>query len=346
MSRILPRSLAAAALAVCLVPAGAVGAQPAGADDTDLVDPVIPGCAIRLHRVPAALRAGLAESLRDRASCAARLDVWIVESPGGLYVLAIDPQHRVHERVVDAAALASLIAAWSEDAVDAPLLGLGPIRDGEQVALAPGQIDAPAARPRTVDAPPTRGLSATAVVLDAPREAEQGQGMTLAALGTTSPGGMQGAGVRVLVDLGLSRSWRIAAGASLQRDIASTFYVVNSAATLEEIGRTDTDVVVGLHRRWGSDGFHLRPEFTAGLGVARHELLGVGAGGVTGGSRISDETTVGVRAQGLLLLGSELAPGIAAEAGLGYRVTVFDEVVPGRTAQHFVVATLGLRYQR
>ncbi|MBP6841602.1 MAG: hypothetical protein KA190_30155, partial [Kofleriaceae bacterium] len=71
MSWILPRSLAAVAFA-WLVQAGVAAAQPAGADDTDEVDPVIPGCAIRLHRVPAALRAGLAESLRDRASCAAR----------------------------------------------------------------------------------------------------------------------------------------------------------------------------------------------------------------------------------------------------------------------------------
>ena len=73
-------------------------------------------CAVTIVRAPDDVRSVVEDMLEDDAPCLVPLEVRIVPSDGGFYVLARDDRGRVHERVVpNATAVAVLVASWAAD---------------------------------------------------------------------------------------------------------------------------------------------------------------------------------------------------------------------------------------
>lgn len=85
-----------------LVP-GRVPAQPAA-------------CGIRLVHPPVDVGPLIDSRVAALGACAHQLDVWIVRTPDGLYLVAQDSLGRIRERLVpDAEVAAALIASWVEN---------------------------------------------------------------------------------------------------------------------------------------------------------------------------------------------------------------------------------------
>lgn len=71
-------------------------------------------CSVTIARAPDAVREVVTQWVEAEHDCGPPLDVRIVETPGGLYVLARDEAGHVHERVVpDAQSAGVLIASWA-----------------------------------------------------------------------------------------------------------------------------------------------------------------------------------------------------------------------------------------
>lgn len=97
--------------AVCLLPglaivlaASSAGAQPALNRDT---------CAVTFVRVPGEVRTVVEQWVKAEPKCNTQLEIRIVPTTGGLYLLARDPSGRIRERVVpDAQSAGVLVASW------------------------------------------------------------------------------------------------------------------------------------------------------------------------------------------------------------------------------------------
>jgi hypothetical protein len=93
-------------------------------------------CSVDIVRAPDDVRAVVERWVRDEPRCISALEVRIVRTDGGLYVLARDDRGRAHERVVpDATTAAVLITSWAADdtivprapaAQGAALMAVGP----------------------------------------------------------------------------------------------------------------------------------------------------------------------------------------------------------------------------
>jgi hypothetical protein len=99
--------------------AQAPGAEPAPTPPVVTTTPVPPpaaSCRINLVRVPADMRAEIEGWVAAEPRCRVTLDVRVVATPEGLYVMATDPSGRILERTVpDATTAGVLIASWAAD---------------------------------------------------------------------------------------------------------------------------------------------------------------------------------------------------------------------------------------
>jgi len=115
----------------------------------------VPACAVELVRVPDDVRGAVEAWIRAEPRCSHALEVRIIPTEGGLYVLARDATGRFHERVVpDATSAGALIVSWAAD--DGP--------------AARGQLDASGVQ-RPQNAAPPRPAPATVLVLPSARAA-------------------------------------------------------------------------------------------------------------------------------------------------------------------------------
>lgn len=93
-------------------------AEPADPRDPDAASPT---CSVDLVRVPSDVRAIVERWIHAEPRCNVHLEVRIVPTEGGFYVLARDDRGRSHERVVpDATSAGVLIASWASDDAVAP----------------------------------------------------------------------------------------------------------------------------------------------------------------------------------------------------------------------------------
>jgi hypothetical protein len=129
------RSLLIAAIAVVAVPAAA---QP-------VTSPT--ACSVDVVRAPDDVRAVVDRWLAGAARCSVALEVRVVTTQDGLYVMARDDHGTVRDRVVpDAQTAGALIASWADDGQPPPIAMIDFHAD---VRLAPGIAMSPA--PAVVD---------------------------------------------------------------------------------------------------------------------------------------------------------------------------------------------------
>jgi len=105
-----------------------------------------PPCAVTIARAPDAVRTVIEQFVAAEASCSVKLEVRVVPTEGGLYLLARDDSGRVRERVVpDAQSAGVLVASWvAADSNTAPVVAPAPL---------PAPVVAPAGPPGAMVAP-------------------------------------------------------------------------------------------------------------------------------------------------------------------------------------------------
>jgi hypothetical protein len=211
-------------------------------------------CEVELVRVPESARPIIEEWVAAEPSCATRLEVRVIETEGGLYVVATDAAGRIRERLVsDATTAAVLIASWAADA-GAP-------------APAPPPARPPAAptgtEPITIQEPT---ISSTLVV---PTRTSGRRAQTLA-LGVIMN---RHAGTGVRVEMDLYRLWR-ADKATFQWRVAGVMLGVTATGFW-----VDAEHVVGTDSRvFALATLHARRERTemrlsAGIGASMSRVV-------------------------------------------------------------------------
>ncbi len=223
-------------------------AQSANAPATD--EPAVP-CAVKLRRADPAFADALLTQIRDLGGCKVALDVYIVKTDGGYYLLVRDSLGRMQDRVVPSLPLAAtLIASFVESSVELTPTRVTPVFDS----------DSPDA-----NAEPNRGARPTTPPsLTANRDF--GRSTILAQLGRTDESMVMQA-VELHVDVGRLASSVVAAVAlSLQHEVATT-----------PVMRTDLDITSFVARRdggWATG--YLRVHSDRRVGI--EPVLGLGVG--------------------------------------------------------------------
>jgi hypothetical protein len=199
-----------AILALCLAAAPAA-AQPGVAPASNST------CALTIARAPDDVREVIERWVHAEPRCTTALEVRVVPTEGGLYLLARDEHGRVRERVVpDAQSAGVLVASWvAADAASAPMPHDPPPAEQPQLAVEP-------APPPTALSPSTRqidgGPSATPAIAAKPARAKW-----LALAGMFAMSGNGGGGVRAELDLKARKSLTFGIAASFST-WGTTFY--------------------------------------------------------------------------------------------------------------------------
>lgn len=206
-------------------------------------------CSVDLVRAPEDVRALVERSLADARHCSVALEVRIVQTKDGLYIMARDDRGTVRDRVVpDAQTAAALIASWADDGQPAPIATIDFHAD---VRIAPMQDIA--ALP-----PSAPGLVPAATLADdgAPRERSRPHHWVSEFL--LFGGGVSAfRGLRGEIDVIHRASWT----AGISATIASTR---NEGAMNEELGVSDLGMTVYVAHPFRLGGWDMQP--AAGLG--------------------------------------------------------------------------------
>ena len=270
-----------------------LAAAPALAQPAPVAAPAPAGCNVNIVRAPDPVRQTIERWLANE-HCTLGLQVRIIPTEGGLYILATDDHGRVRERIVpDAASAGVLIASWAADdglggAAPPPGVDPGP----------PAPMPAPMAPPPPAPPPPAAGYgpsvgygpaSGPNAAYGGPPPAWNGSFhppgqygpsdelppppevqhptklMSLAAgFGANSSGGL-----RLELELWNHSNWIIGASAGLT---GSTMYVDDYSGSGSYYNANVTDftlaVTLGRIARWGD--WYLRGN--AGLGVMMSSL--------------------------------------------------------------------------
>ncbi|MBP9087952.1 MAG: hypothetical protein KBG15_17655 [Kofleriaceae bacterium] len=224
---------------LCVVPATA---QPAPTSSS------VP-CAVKLRRADPVFAEALLAHIRDLGGCKVALDVYIVKTDGGYYLLVRDSLGRMQDRVVPSLQLAAtLIASFAESSVELPPVRVTPAFDAERPE---GNSQAAAGR---VAEPIRTG------------NGDFGRATILAQAGAFADSiGLQA--VELQVDLGRLASSVVAAVAvSLQHDFATAPVMRTDAAISSFVARRDGG--------WGTGYLRYRSERR----LALEPILGLSVG--------------------------------------------------------------------
>ncbi|HEY5943963.1 MAG TPA: hypothetical protein VIV40_00655 [Kofleriaceae bacterium] len=231
-------------LAVVLA-ASPAAAQPAMAREN---------CAVTVLRAPDDVRAVVEQWVAAEPKCNVKLEIRIVPTDGGLYLLARDESGRVRERVVpDAQSAGVLVASWvAADSLAAPTPYevrkpelAAPATLGNEGLLAPGESSAPGAMP----------------VIAATPKPPRARWLSLGALAAMS--GTGGGGIRAEWDLKTRGAMTFGLATS-----ASTSGMMVYGQTWEDSGKLETfdGKLLGYAGLDGQRGrVHLRGTVGAGL---------------------------------------------------------------------------------
>ncbi len=213
-------------------------------------EPELP-CAVKLRRADPVFADALLTQIRDLGGCKVALDVYIVKTDGGYYLVVRDSLGRMQDRVVPSLQLAAtLIASFAESSVELTPTRVTPVFDS----------DSPDA-----SSEPIRSTRPTAFPTLASNR-DFGRSTILAQLGRTNEA-MAMQAVELHVDVGRLASSVVAAVAlSLQHEAATT-----------PVMRTDLDITSFVARRdggWATGYLRVHSDRRVGL----EPVLGLGVG--------------------------------------------------------------------
>lgn len=240
-------------------------------------------CPVTIVRAPDDVREVVEQAVRAEPACTTALELRVVPTDGGLYVLARDEHGRVRERVVPHAQAAGvLVASWVADdaAATPPAPGplAAPVIAGQAVApVAPVVANARGAAPAASAAP---GAPASDAALPAigggvavAADSARGTPRWLAFGGMFAMSGSGGGGIRGELDLRTRGSWALGLAAS-----ASNWGMMLGReglpyeATPTSLDTFDAKAVgyAALHSSWGK--WRLRTAIGLGLVYTRATL--------------------------------------------------------------------------
>jgi hypothetical protein len=221
-----------------LVLASLVLAVPAGAEP----------CEVAIARAPAEVRAAIADALAAEPHCRVALELRVVPTEGGYYLLARDLHGHTRERIVpDSASAATLVASWAADDE----------LDGDRGSIAP------AARPPLPSAPEVLAPPGEQVDV-APASPQPARAPFVGVYGTVGP---HGHGIRGEIDLLRRGHWTLGAALAGVTETDFVSYSSYGSPAMTTLSGTDFELFgyISYERDLGQ-AWHLRG--TAGGGVA------------------------------------------------------------------------------
>lgn len=229
-------------------------------------------CAVTIARAPDDVRPIVEQWVRAEPKCTTALEVRIVPTQGGLYLLARDEHGRVRERVVpDAQSAGVLVASWvaaDASATPTPFDVRQPAPAPAVTPFAPTPEAAPAATPATPpagspDAHVEAGPAAAPVIVAA-AAAPAGAAKTLALGGMFAMSGSGGGGIRGELDLKSRKYATLGIAAS-----ASTWGTMAGNGTINTF---DAKLLAYLSANTRRGRWHLRAAVGAGAVYTRASL--------------------------------------------------------------------------
>jgi hypothetical protein len=301
------------------------GAQPVTAPE---------GCDVKIMRAPDDVRAVIESWVKAEPRCAVALEVRVVPTQGGLYLLVRDEHGRERERVVpDAQSAGVLVASWAADDAIIPdpapptAKAFGP--DLPPAPEAPA-AEAPAPAPARVAAAPgltptsaPAGVTATAVAAPPPPS----RWLTLGAMGRMGNNEYQPFGVRGEYDLRTRGNWVFAVGGSLQHFQIGLY----DGSAWGVVDTTDLRAVASI--AWTKHRGRWQLRLGAGAGLMFSSADGDFAGDPIQASGVSPTLELSA------LIARELTRRWALTAGLVITATHQEYVVP--TSDSMIVVTRG-----
>lgn len=268
-----------------------------------LAQPAPAACDVTISRAPDEVRAAVAHWLAQDTRCSVALDLRVVPTDGGYYVLARDNAGRIRERVVpDAQSAGVLVASWAAD----DGLGPAPLRRARTDIDGDG-FGRPS--PDVLARPP--GLTTTSRLVRHPDQ-PPGKWIGLEAIDVVSAN-ENGTGLRADIDLARRGPWALGATASVTSShdtsippptlvgaIDGSFAMLDVKALAYASGRA----------RWG--GWHARAAIGAGFVYTSAQTLAYDAA-----SGFQSYSAHGVlpTAEAAVLLGHSLGQRVALEIG-------------------------------
>jgi hypothetical protein len=245
MSVVMRLSILIAVLLVA-VRASAQPARPSGADASP--------CAVTIVRAPDEVRHVIEAWVRNEAACRIALDVRVVPTDGGLYLVARDSAGRLHERIVpDAQAAGVLVASWvANDSVE-PLPAAPKLPAFVALPVSPGMS------PPIDDSPPSPACGTRGCAV------EQRNDRTWAVGVTALPNDVSGVRVRGELDVLHAGPFAVTfavAGAHTKIVEPANFY---STGPMSTHNRGDLRALVGISATLRQADVSLRLQGAAGL---------------------------------------------------------------------------------
>jgi hypothetical protein len=220
-------------------------------------------CQVTIARAPEDVRQVVEAWVHSEAQCSIALEVRIVPTEGGLYLLAQDDSGRIRERIVpDAQTAGVLVASWIADD-NAPAPAPPPAIAPPERAAAVGPIG-----PIESLSPP--GLAPVAITAAPP--ARRSKWLTAGALFPMSES--SSLGIRVEADVVRRGKWTFGAAGSLATNETS----VAGFSSGGHMSLSDSKLMAYVARTWGSGKWQLRPSVGAGVVHSTGDLFMYGSG--------------------------------------------------------------------
>jgi len=161
-------------------------------------------CHVTFARAPEDVQKVIETWVRAEPRCVTTLELRVIPTDGGYYLMARDADGRTHERLVpDAQSAGVLVASWmADDSVPPPIAEPPAAPPADNVSNAPGATAAVA----PPNAPPVALGAPTVVLKTAPARPAVGRWLTLGLLG-----GSRGGGLRGELDVVTRGRWSLAA---------------------------------------------------------------------------------------------------------------------------------------
>ena len=274
-----------------------LAAAPAGAEP-DAPPSTEPGtCRVTIARAPDDVRQVVETWVRSEAQCSIALEVRIVPTDGGLYLLAQDEQGRIRDRIVpDAQTAGVLVASWiADDNAPPPAPAPDPFSTRAPAASGPvvaaESINPPGMVPISIAA----GMSNTKPSRD-----------KWLALGALVPmTGTSGVGLRGEIDAWRRGAWTLGAAASYTESSMDLY----TSTGWGSMGATDLKVIAYVGRPWRFGRWQLRPSMGVGF------IYAEGSGYISDPGTSIDVDGTFPTAEGSLVLSRDLGKQWAAYGG-------------------------------
>jgi hypothetical protein len=279
-------------------------------------DPSHP-CAVHVARAPAQIRAEIERWLAGESSCNVALEVRVVATEGGYYLLARDVRGRVRERIVpDGASAGVLVASWASDdqlGDDVPPPNLARPAEIDQAGDDDDDTGSDAAPVHAVQEQ-TFAITSSAYT-PKPHDDWPLPSKWLRVDLLVSSAGVAGSGLRAEVDVLQLHGWTAGLAASIATGLDMVPDTLEIPDMMSQLELRDTDALAYVARTGNvTSWLHVRGAFAAGARVTTATLPFIdNQDGVTSGP--SSATGVRPTIDASLLVGAELGHGWALELG-------------------------------